>query len=254
MAFGENAQKVDLHIDVVFQTGRVGGEEASPVRFRLGLRRAEVVLIIPPHEPIKVDRASVSRDQPKLEGTISRSVERKSQSGISAEGNVGISNSKGAFGSLGASLGGKQETTTDEKVLLEGQFKLMDVTQSTTADGFYRWLVSPRNGEKLDGRPWDAQEDVRLKIVDQRPENTKSVPPTVRVEVRCKKEDLLIEGIEIKNKESWKIAKKRQGFKNRMAAAEAYIRSKLYEEGLQVSNFEDVFGDVTIASAAADSE
>src|SRR5205823_1663756 len=62
--FSEASSKVDLHADVVFETARVGGEDDSPVRFRLSMRRAEVVIVIPEWEPVGVDKASVSRDNP----------------------------------------------------------------------------------------------------------------------------------------------------------------------------------------------
>ena len=41
-SFLEGHAKVDLHVDVVFGTARVGGESQSPVRFRLSAKRAEV--------------------------------------------------------------------------------------------------------------------------------------------------------------------------------------------------------------------
>ena len=43
--FSNDAPRVDLHIDVVFGVGRIGGGESAGVRFRLSLRRAEVVVV-----------------------------------------------------------------------------------------------------------------------------------------------------------------------------------------------------------------
>src|SRR4051794_22753548 len=75
---------VDLHADVVFGTARVGGDSQSPVRFRLSLRRAEVIVIIPDSEPVSVDRKSVSRDAPELEGRLTQIVERTAQANLKA--------------------------------------------------------------------------------------------------------------------------------------------------------------------------
>jgi hypothetical protein len=58
--FGHGVPKVDLHVDVVFENGRVGAEKESPVRFRLSVRQAEVVILIPELEPASVDKKSVS--------------------------------------------------------------------------------------------------------------------------------------------------------------------------------------------------
>jgi hypothetical protein len=77
--FDDAHSKVDLHTDVVFGTARVGGEPESPVRFRLSVKRAEVVIIIPELEPVSVDRASVSRDSPDYEGHLTEVVERTIQ-------------------------------------------------------------------------------------------------------------------------------------------------------------------------------
>jgi hypothetical protein len=104
----------------------------------------------------------------------------------------------------------------------------------------------------LDGRPWDAEKQPRLKLVDQRRNRSAEIPPTVRVEVRCRREDLVIQNLEIKHKGIWNSLKKRLGFKNRMAAAISYIRDRLTEEGLDVENINDVFGQLTLGSATAE--
>ena len=60
--FTDKRRKVDLHADVVFMTARVGGEKESKVRFRLSLKRAEFVIVIPESEPVDVDKFSISRE------------------------------------------------------------------------------------------------------------------------------------------------------------------------------------------------
>ena len=47
-------RRVNLHADVVFGTARVGGESESQVRFRLSVKRAEVVVIVPDFEPVSI--------------------------------------------------------------------------------------------------------------------------------------------------------------------------------------------------------
>jgi hypothetical protein len=131
--------------------------------------------------------------------------------------------------------------------------KFLAATQSKTAEGHYRWSVESRTGSILEGRPWDAMKQPRLKLVDERKDRNKGIPPSVRVEVRCRREDLLIKDLTIKDEGLWEATKRRAGFKNRMAAAESYIRDHLSQEGLEVRNIEDIFGTVTLASAIAES-
>ncbi len=80
--FSESVSTVDLHADVVFGTARVGGDAQSPVRFRLSVRRAEIIVIIPDSEPVSVDRKSVSRDTPELEGHLTQVVEKSTQANL----------------------------------------------------------------------------------------------------------------------------------------------------------------------------
>lgn len=78
-SFLEDYAKVDLHVDVVFGTARLGGEPEAPVRFRLSVKRAEVIVIIPDSEPVTVDRNSVSRDSPEVQGHLTEVIEQTNQ-------------------------------------------------------------------------------------------------------------------------------------------------------------------------------
>jgi hypothetical protein len=250
--FTANVSTVDLHTDVVFGTARVGGESQSPVRFRLSAKRAEVVVIIPESEPVSVDKKSISRDSPELEGRLTQILEQSSQ--MNAKGLLSTSaSSKGIAASATADVGAQSQHTASKKLEVSATIQFLVVTQSKTADGQYRWSIEPQTKEILEGRPWDATKQPRLKLIDERKDRTKGIPPTVRVEVRCRREDLLIKDIQIKDEGLWQAAKRRVGFKNKMAAAESYIRDHLSQEGLEVRNIEDIFGTVTLASATAES-
>ncbi|QDG93488.1 hypothetical protein NIBR502774_00005 [Rhizobium sp. NIBRBAC000502774] len=63
------ASQLSLHADVVFKEGRIGGEENSKLRFKLRVKRAELIIIVPENEPVSVIRNSVSRDTIKVVGT-----------------------------------------------------------------------------------------------------------------------------------------------------------------------------------------
>jgi hypothetical protein len=249
--FDGDGPKVDLHADVVFGTARVGGEQEAPVRFRLSVKRAEIVVVIPETEPATVDIASVSREAPELHGQITEIVEKQTHASAKA-GLTGTMASSGP--SVSAELGASAQGSiaSSSKVEITGTVRFMTVTQSKNSEGYYRWIVQSRNGEPLMGRPWNGAEKPRLKLIDQRKDKTKGIPPTVRVEVRCRREDLIIEDLELKEESLWQSLSSKRGHRNRMVAAESYIRDRLVEEGLDVRNIEDVFGQLTLGSATAE--
>ncbi|HEY1632564.1 MAG TPA: hypothetical protein VGF56_14710 [Rhizomicrobium sp.] len=241
----------DLHADVVFGTARVGGEAESPVRFRLRMKRAEIVIAIPESEPISVDKQSVSRDAPQLRARITNTTERLESSGIRANAQAKFS-SREISGSLEAGALAKTQLASTHKIEVSGEIGPMLITQSKTAEGDYRWTIEPSAGTYLEGRPWDGGKEPRLKLVDHRKDRSKGIPPTVRVEVRCKREDIDISDITIKDETLLEKAKSQIGFTNKMKAAEAYIRNQLANEGLEVSNVSDIFGQLTFASTTAE--
>lgn len=49
----------------------------------------------------------------------------------------------------------------------------------------------------------------------------------------------------------WSAIQQSAGFGNKMAAAESYIRDRLVEVGLEFQNFDDPFGELTLASVTA---
>lgn len=251
-AFDGKRAKADLHADVVFSTARVGGERDSPVRFRLSVKQAEIVVVIPDSEPVSVDIKSVSREAPESHGHLTKIVEGTTQN--HAKGKTSATISPLAFNPSASVEAGAQTTSSTRKRLeISAVIDFMIVTSSKTGEGHYRWIIKPGTGTFLEGRPWDAEKHPRLKIIDERKDPTKSIPPTVRVEVHCRREDLLIENLEVKDEKLWDAAKGRIGFKNRMAAAVSYIQERLTEEGLEVKNIEDIFGEVTLASVTAQS-
>jgi hypothetical protein len=249
--FTDEHSKVDLHADVVFGSARTGGEPESPVRFRLAVKCAEIVVVIPESEPVSVDRNSVSRDAPEYQGKLTEVVEQTSQGSV--KGNI-----KGAIspteltGAISAEAGGQASITSTKKLEVSAIVQFMFVTQSKTGEGYYRWAVEAGSNEGLEGRPWDGARQPRLKLIDKRKDHTKGIPPTVRVEVRCRREDLIIEDIHVKDERLWEDVKSRMGFKNKLLAAEAYIRDRLAEEGIVVSNIEEIFSQITLGSVIAE--
>lgn len=61
----------------------------------------------------------------------------------------------------------------------------------------------------------------------------------------------MVSELTLKDEALWRGASARTGFRNRMAAAESYIRDRLIEEGLQVGDMDELFSRLTLASVAA---
>jgi hypothetical protein len=248
-AFDGGTKEVDLHADIVFGIGRVGGEVDSPVRFRLSVKRAELVVVIPSTEPLSVNREKVSRDSPEAIGTMTHVFEDTSRKGIGANISASATGSKPKF-SAGVTGMIATNSAVNRKLEVTSAVRLFTVTQSKSEDGFYRWTIETQARDALEGRPWDSSEP-RLTLIDNRRDRMRGLEPTVRIEVRCRREDLVIEDIELKDEKLWDTVKSSVGFRNKLAAAESYIRSQLVAMGLEVKNIEDKFGHLTIASVTA---
>lgn len=252
--FKNKRSTADLYADVVFGTARLGGESESPVRFRLNIRRAELIIVIPELEPVSVDPKTVSRDAPTAEGRLVEVVEESkgTSASIGLAASADTSSSPGGRAAVTAAASKTIQQKQSKKLELRRNVAMMMVTQSKSGEGHYRWIIEA-SGDFLEGRPWNAEKQPRLKLIDRRKDPSKGIPPTVRVEVRCRREDLIITDLQIKDEKIWESLKTRIGYKNREAAAISYIRSKLTEENLEVENLEDIFGQLTLGSTTAQS-
>jgi hypothetical protein len=241
--------EVSFHADVSFGTARVGGEAESRVRFRLSVRRAEVVLIIADFEPVKVDPRTVYRGSPEPEIKVTASEERSTSA--NAKGEIGITLSRGGLdGKAAIGAGGQTTISANQKKEMASSVHSMHVKQSKNEDGYYRWEIRSTDQKALDGRPWNSSEPT-AQLVDQRSKGSTSIPPSVRVEVRCRREDLIIDDLRLKDETLMSKIQGKAGYKNRNAAAISYIRNELLKEGLYVANIEDPFGQLTLGSAIA---
>ena len=147
-SFLEDHAKVDLHVDVVFGTARVGGETEAPVRFRLSVKQAEVIVIIPDLEPVTVDRISVSRDLPEVQGHLTEVVEQTNQA--MAKGSASASASLTTLSpSMSAEAGAPVTRIENKKLEISAIVSFLVVTQSKTAEGQYRWSVGHRRKRQL---------------------------------------------------------------------------------------------------------
>jgi len=240
-----------LHADVVFSTARIGGEVESQVRFRLSIKRAELVVIIPETEPFAVDKRSVARMGDVI--TMTRSFEDTTEvlGAAGGDAKLAISPTKVSV-SANAKLQANAKRIAKQKLRGTDKRASIDVTyRFHNGENNDRWTFKPEIGAVLEGRPWDALKSPLLKLVDQRTNREKGIAPSVRLEIRCLREDLKIEDIEIKNSGLWEKLVNREGSKNRLKAAEAYIKNQLEEAGLEAGDLSDKFAKITLGEVIA---
>lgn len=244
---------LSLHADVVFKQGRIGGENESKIRFRLGIKRAELIVVIPEVEPVKAVRTSISRDTFTVEGI--KSTKLTFDSSLSGSSNLGLEIGEGRLGgkaqiTAAASANMKTERSYEQKSVLQN----MEVVQSRTPDDDCKWDMISGIGEILLGRPWNGATEPRMVLRDTRADPTKGIPPVVNIIVRCLREDLDIDRIEIKDEDVWSLVSAKIGLRNNIIAAEAYIRNRLAGEGLGDRDISDPYCSINLAYVPVETE
>ncbi|WP_199084650.1 hypothetical protein [Bosea sp. ASV33] len=248
-SFTSSRKAAALHVDVSFDVGRIGGEEGSGVRFRLALRRAEVVVIIPPGEPASIDPTSVSRDNRSVKVSTQKTVSSKEKREVGANALLKADQHlvKGRLAAKAFyALGGKSQTL----IKIAENATAMRIRHKLDSEGNHCWTIEPSAEQALSGKPWSADKAPRAKVNDDRPKGSPSLAPSVRVELRCRREDLLITDIQI-DRPGWKALGDPFG-RNKELAAEAVIRTRLAQAGLLTGDISDPFAMITVSATIAE--
>lgn len=232
--------EADLHIDVVFSDrGRVGGSN-SPVRFRLSLRRAEVHVIRDSGGVIAINRKSILRPRPN---SIKEHIVTERKTHISGAGDAGLS-----LRSAQLALKGKASSdlnVTRESEHTEDIFKV-DFIPWNTENG-YAFIIRARpQVGRLEGQPWSPEIPV-MKIRDSNRTRKRGEPPEVRIEIRCLREDLIIEDVEFTASSfpAWvSLPRKKQ------IAVEQYIKDELARHGLGAGDLSEPFSTIILGDVS----
>jgi len=236
--YDSNGQ-ASVQVDIVFREAHFGGEVSDKVRFSIKVRRAEIVLIVPAGEPIQVLKETVARIASMAVGETTTTNSRSS----SIAGALGMDTASGLTASGGGA--GARETKT-ETVVRESIGKF--IVQHFSPDGSMGWEVKSPNSSALEGSPWDAATMPRYTVSRSAEKNKDGDRPTIRLEVRCRREDILIQGLEIKDsRKSTFFQKKRSKDANR-AAAEQLIVEEIRKAGfLRLPNMSEPKSDLILA-------
>ena len=242
--FSGDKAEADLHIEVGFFKGRLGGAEIkdSPVRFRLSLKRAEVHVLRDTSKAIRIPASSLARlplTKSQMKTTSTSSTDMKGQAGASvSEKSAGVS----ASGEVIA----KSQIT--KKIEREEDVGEMHVThRKLPGDGGYVFLIEPLNSSTLKGSPWEA-DDPRMKIRDTKSSRKRGDPPEVSVQLRCKREDLHIEDVQIKDPS---IMNGDFLSRNKTIAVEQYIKSEILKMGFACGDLSEPFAELILGDAVS---
>lgn len=246
--FKAKRKAVKLFVDVVFSEGRVGGS-SDPVRFRLRIKQAEVVVVIPPTEQASIDKTSVAREAPLSE--IKSVEEEKSVRKTTAKAKADLNARHTLVPSVTVGAEGHKEGTRSSHATRTRSIPAIQVMQTKTPEGQYAWQLRPGWGQTLLGRPWSATSEPRLKVIDKRADSSRGLEPSVRVEVRCRREDLDITDIRLSADKG--LVGKFSPRRNKEVAAEALIRSRLFEAGLfHSTDLSDPFAEMVLCATTAE--
>ena len=226
----------DLFIDCVFMEGRVGGGSGSPIRFRLSLKQAEVHVLRDLAGVLNLPASLVDRSEPII-GTKSTAVESTKD----AKGNGSLKLDATTI-AVQADIGAGASYTVTEKSLIEQPIATMEITARATSEG-WAFVIVPRVGKKLIG-PAFASAKRRLAVQDNAYPRKRGEAPDVRVELRCRREDLIIEDVQF-------MASEKRSFlklpKLKRTAVEQYIKEELTRVGFDVGDLNDKFAELILA-------
>jgi hypothetical protein len=229
--FVESKGGFKLHAHLNFGEHRFGGETEAPVRFKLKIRNAELVAVVPETEPVSCDKSTVYRGTKS--SVIRYQEEESSNAQNQKKGRVRI-------GPAGASVDGTTAIKRGEgrKRKTAGSVKSISVSQRLDELQNSVWEMSGAKSAGMIGSPWDCNDRPLLTLKDKRTVKKDGMEPQIRLEVYCYRENLEISEIEIKSDDAKPFfdSKSKQD-RRRLAAAESYIRSKLME--LQLGEFKE---------------
>jgi len=243
----DQQKRSSLCVDVTFAVAKMGGDGLAPVSFTLRLRRAEIVVLMPLMGEFSVDPATVARLLPgtqKVERSYKIKKDGTAEAGLSI-GAMGVSGKLSADGKISA----------EESLVISSEVVLRDILSKhgKSHDGHYSWELVPMTKKVLEGPAWDAAQEPRFAVKDERSDKRKAVDartnnhPVIRVQVRCRREDLDIEDIRLRDEERQSFLSRRPNQDKRLAAAESYIRDALIQEGLMPVDLSGEYVELLLA-------
>ena len=233
-----------VHVNVVFGDGLFGAEPHQKIRFRLALKRAEIVVRMPDGQPIHVIGSSVAYT-PNSQRTTR---ETKTESTVEMSGHVAgeLSASGAAFAAGGKASADEKRTTS--QVMIEDVRRYI-IEHFTTDKLDNAWKVAHQDQRQtLVGAPWDPRTEPRLSVRRTAERNADGDKPSLKIEIRCRRQDLHIEGLKVKDDTVWRSFQSRKNRDANLAAAEQVIKDELTKAGfLNIPDLNEDFAELLVA-------
>ncbi|MGR3563853.1 MAG: hypothetical protein ACU0FH_13680 [Heliomarina sp.] len=218
-----------VHVDVVFRNGSFGEDPTVPIRFKIALKRAEVVVKIGPDQPLKVIKKSIQREKSFADPVqIEETVATKSTAQAQAISELSADLLKSKIGASG-------EFSQEKEFQIRQNKSVQRLIQQhfTTPDSHPAWeiKITPASDEYLYGAPWEAEAEPRFSV-----KRTSDLVPnqeevTICIEVRCRREDIEILDLEQKDTEKQSRFRRKKNSDVNLAAAEQLIKAELEKAG-----------------------
>lgn len=236
--FDGTTGEADLHVNVVFSEGRIGDAQ-GPVRFRLEIIRAEVHVLRDAADILKIKSSSVATLRENgAERTVTQTLEAERQ------GTADITLASAPTAHVGTST----KHVRKQEVVTKDRGEMLSFLAMRTEQG-YAFRISSEGSPLLRGSPWHASEKL-LTIRDSGHLRAKGEPPELRIELRCRREDLHITDIDFTEtgRSFYDLSA------NKKLAIEQYIKSELLRVGFAVADISDPFSEVILADVTPEEE
>jgi len=234
-AWAEAAEVGGQHqvcVDLTFKLAVMGDDPESNLTFVLGIKKAELIFVLPSDSNCAVVPNSVVRDGGRENVEVTNEIGSELTKTGKIASRVSIANL--APGAGLASESGFSGRDYDKTKIVE---KLPKIKSLHLSDGGqHSWIIRPGvEGQILEGKVW-SQENMRRLNVNILAGKSK-IEPFCKIEVKCRADDLSITDIKIKRPKFGDFVKLRN--KNKEKAVEAFLVNFLHEKGLLEKTIQD---------------
>ena len=245
--FRNDERTSSVHVDVSFQQGRLGGNDANmPFTFKIFLKRA--LLTITLEAPLTLDRSTVARGIPVNGSDLSALLNAKGRA-MATKNTGGVVDPNTLSDALSHNTGASELDNTKNRLNVVQQIPKILVSPKPRGASEYAWDLQPAYQEFLEGQPWHPAEEPRLYVNSLK--KPLLIDPSIRVTLSCAFEDIDIS--DLQPKKAGLLEKIRMVAQNDIsnAAAIQYLKLTLRDLDLEVSDLDNRFSDLVVAEVFA---
>lgn len=233
----------NVHVELSFQQGRIGGDDDKfPFTFNVSLKRA--ILTVKVEAPLEIDRKTVARHIPANQAELTKITSARETAKSSAEFGGRVS-SKSMTAALGAKVGDETEVSKAAELRFVQATPKIVATPRPMGAHEYAWELTPGYEEILEGQPWDPVSEPRFRLRPSNPQE--ALERVIKVYVSCKLDDIVIDGLELKDNSPTGIIKEMVFPKMNEAVAVQQLKLTLRDMNLEIGRMDDRFSNLILA-------